>query len=94
MSPTVFGYGSLPKQYIAPQSHFIRLRDQRILRNRMRILRRKYKPLVYVTGVASVELECSQRNRISYIKDCDKCALVKSRILDMFQLLVFVTKTV
>jgi len=27
------------------QSHFIRLRDQRILRNRMRILLKKFKPL-------------------------------------------------
>jgi len=37
------------------QSHFIRLRDQRILRNPMRILRKKYKSVGYVSGVASID---------------------------------------
>lgn len=37
------------------QSHFVRHRAQRNLKNRMWTLREKYKPLGYVTGVASIE---------------------------------------
>jgi hypothetical protein len=37
------------------QSHFIRLRAQAILRNQMWILRKKYEPPGYVTGVACVK---------------------------------------
>lgn len=94
MSLTVLGYGSLPKQYIAPNASHISSASgtKEFLGTEWEYYVRNTSLWVMWQESPLSKLEWSQRHRILHIKDCDKCALVKWRILDMFQILVFVTK--
>lgn len=93
---TVLGYGSLPKQYIAPNASHISSASwtKEFLGTEWEFYVRNTSLLVMWRESPLSKLEWSQLHRILHIKDCDKCALVKWRILDIFQLLVFVTKSV
>jgi len=94
MSLTVLAYGSLPKQYIAPNTSHISSASgtKEFLGTQWEYYVRNTSLWVMCQESPLSTLEWSQRHRILHVKDCDKCELVKWRKLDMFQLLVFVTK--